>query len=114
MPDRGWQDENGDWVQPAHEDLAKRDEEWNEWVNENYGRKPDDFYDPTWNDQEAEEQLACWVRDNIPPQRVYFDDKLNDFACRCARYQRDGKCTHLWRYRPERTITFSDDWKECF
>jgi hypothetical protein len=47
------------------------------------------------------------------PERVYFDEYHQVFRCRCQRYQTEGKCSHLWRWQPEVTIRFSDEWKDC-
>jgi hypothetical protein len=116
-----WEQDDDGWFYrpiPSEEEQRRRDEEWSQWIAEErvrqYGRPEQDFYDPTWGDKEAEERLACWVKDNIPPLRVYYDEEEKEFKCRCARFASYGKCSHIWRYRDENTITFADDWKDCF
>lgn len=79
-----------------------------------YDRWDDDFYDPSWSDAEAEEQLAAWREENLPPQRVYYNQETGDFACRCRAYQRDGKCPHIYRYRDQVTVSLSREWQDCF
>jgi hypothetical protein len=111
------------WAYPpaaSQDELDKRDRQWEQEYRNFVNRNESNFYDPYWSDKEAEENLACWNEQKTFPVRVYFDEESQDFACRCSRYQSslrvtgEGKCSHIWRYRNEITVRFTDEWKNCF
>lgn len=64
-----------------------------------------------YNEDNPEEEIAeaahTWVNDI--PFRTYWDDKKQDWVCICRTFIHTGKCGHVYRHKPERTINVKDD-----
>jgi hypothetical protein len=58
----------------------------------------DDFFDPAWDDKQAEDELAQW-KEHVFPHRIYYDEFTEEFKCHCKAFQQYSKCAHIWRYR---------------
>ncbi len=79
-------------------------------------RRRNDFFDPTWPDQEAEEYAAdvAAIEADRYQLRVYYDEYVQEFKCRCVTFQKFKKCGHLYRYKTRETIRFSSEWRDKF